>query len=99
MENVRLEVQLPRNAMQANLTPSQGKYRFETASKLLTWEVGRIDPSAHAPAPALKGQVPASFIKFSYTSTVVDKAGINAYTVLLYFSCTVPQKRDHATLM
>ncbi|CAG5129958.1 unnamed protein product, partial [Candidula unifasciata] len=52
IENVVLQVQFPKTVLSATLTSNQGKNSFDPVSKLMTWDVGRIDP---AKLPNIKG--------------------------------------------
>ncbi|UYV66197.1 AP3M2 [Cordylochernes scorpioides] len=54
IENVVVEIPMPRSVLNATLTPSQGKYSFEPVTKVLVWEIGRLEPSR---LPSLKGSV------------------------------------------
>nr|XP_061804646.1 AP-3 complex subunit mu-2 isoform X1 [Nerophis lumbriciformis] len=52
VESVLVSSQLPRGVLNANLNPSQGTYTFDPVTKLLTWDVGKINPQK---LPSLKG--------------------------------------------
>ena len=54
LENVMIEVQMPKSVMNMQLTPTQGRYTFDQVKKNLIWEVGRIDASK---VPNIKGNV------------------------------------------
>ena len=54
LEDVILEMQMPKSVLNCNLTASHGKYSFDPASKLLQWTVGKIDLSR---PPTLRGTV------------------------------------------
>lgn len=43
LENVKLEIQMPKVILNCTLTTNQGKYAFDPTNKILTWDVGRID--------------------------------------------------------
>ena len=45
VENVTLTVEMPKSVLNMSLTPSQGRYTFDSVKKSLFWEVGRIDPT------------------------------------------------------
>lgn len=49
-----LEVPMPKCVLNSNLTASQGKYSFDPVSKVLRWDVGRIDPTK---LPNIRGNV------------------------------------------
>lgn len=43
LDNVALEIAMPKNVSNMALNQSQGKYTYDTTSKLLTWDVGKLD--------------------------------------------------------
>jgi len=45
---------LPKSVLNCTLIPNQGKHSFDPVSKLLTWEVGRIETTK---LPNIKGTV------------------------------------------
>lgn len=49
-----MEVPFPKSVLNLTLTPSQGKYTFDPVGKILTWDVGRMDPTK---LPSIKGNV------------------------------------------
>ncbi|KAJ8300252.1 hypothetical protein KUTeg_021771 [Tegillarca granosa] len=54
VENVVMEVNFPKSVLNASLTPSQGRYTFDPVSKVMSWEVGRIDSTK---LPNIKGNI------------------------------------------
>ena len=54
VENVTVNVEMPKSVLNMTLTPSQGRYKFDSAKKTMVWDVGRIDP---AKLPSIKGNV------------------------------------------
>ncbi|CAD1472024.1 unnamed protein product, partial [Heterotrigona itama] len=54
VENVTLEIPMPKIVLNCTLTPNQGKYSFDPVSKILLWDIGRIDVSK---LPNLRGSV------------------------------------------
>ncbi|XP_041368304.1 AP-3 complex subunit mu-1-like isoform X2 [Gigantopelta aegis] len=54
VENVVLEVPFPKSVLNVTLTPSQGKYSFDPVTKLMSWDVGKIDPTK---LPNIKGNI------------------------------------------
>lgn len=54
MENVILEIPMPKSVLNCILNPSQGKYTFDPVTKILVWDVGRIDISK---VPNIRGTV------------------------------------------
>lgn len=45
---------MPKSVLNCSLVPNQGKYSFDPVSKVLVWDVGRIDVSK---LPNLRGNV------------------------------------------
>ncbi|KAB7497108.1 UNVERIFIED_CONTAM: hypothetical protein RMT77_004930 [Armadillidium vulgare] len=45
VENVTLDMAMHKSVMNCNLSVTQGKHSFDPVTKVLTWEIGRIDPS------------------------------------------------------
>ena len=43
VENVSLEIPFPKSVLNVSATPSQGKYTFDPVTKVMMWEVGKID--------------------------------------------------------
>ena len=54
LESVRLEVPMPKVVLNCTLNATQGKYTFDPVSKVLAWDVGKVDP---AKLPNIKGTV------------------------------------------
>ncbi|CAG5130044.1 unnamed protein product, partial [Candidula unifasciata] len=54
IENVVLEVPFPKSVLNVTLTCNQGKNSFDPVSKLMTWDVGKIDPNK---LPNIKGTI------------------------------------------
>ena len=54
VENVKIEIPMNKSVLNCSLTPNQGKYSFDPVSKLLAWDVGKIDPSK---LPNIRGGV------------------------------------------
>merc|ERR1711860_95496 len=44
LEAVKVEIPMPSAVLNATLTATQGKYTFDPVSKLLVWDIGKIDP-------------------------------------------------------
>jgi len=86
VEGVVLEIPMSKNVLNVNLTVTQGKYSFDPVSKILTWEVGRIDVSK---LPTIRGTVstqtgsplpesnPAITVKFSINQMAVSGLKVN----------------------
>merc|ERR1719391_1231510 len=43
IEDAKIEVPMPKTVLNCTLTSTQGKYAFDPVSKILSWEVGKID--------------------------------------------------------
>lgn len=43
LENVKLEILLPKSVINCTLVASQGKYTFDNTTKVLVWDVGKVD--------------------------------------------------------
>lgn len=54
VENVSIEIHMPKTVMNCSLVPNQGRYSFDQVSKILVWDIGRIDV---AKLPNLRGTV------------------------------------------
>ena len=54
VENVLLEIPFPKSVLNMTLTPSQGKYSFDPVTKVMTWDVGKIDPTK---LPNIRGSI------------------------------------------
>ncbi|XP_039623867.1 AP-3 complex subunit mu-2 [Polypterus senegalus] len=52
VEGVLVTSQMPRGVLNMNLTASQGTFTFDPVTKLLSWDVGKINPQK---LPSLKG--------------------------------------------
>ena len=55
-----MEVPMPKSVLNCTLTATQGKYAFDPVSKILTWEVGKIDGQK---IPNIRGSVSISSIR------------------------------------
>ncbi|XP_054720314.1 AP-3 complex subunit mu-1-like [Uloborus diversus] len=54
VENVTVEIPMPKSVLNMTLTPSQGKYTFDPVSKIMVWEIGRIEPGR---MPNIRGSI------------------------------------------
>ena len=54
VENVIVEIPFTKSVLNMTMTATQGKYTFDPVSKLLTWDLGRIDSTK---LPSIKGNV------------------------------------------
>lgn len=58
VENVVVEIPMPKLVLNMTLNPSQGKYTFDPVSKVMVWEIGRIEPGR---MPNIRGSVSKTF--------------------------------------
>eukprot|EP00920_Eleutheroschizon_duboscqi_P035921 GHVT01086963.1.p1 GENE.GHVT01086963.1~~GHVT01086963.1.p1 ORF type:complete len:305 (+),score=9.14 GHVT01086963.1:91-915(+) len=54
VENVIVEVPFSKSVLNVTLTPTQGKYSFDPVNKVMTWDVGKIDPTK---LPNIRGSI------------------------------------------
>lgn len=54
IEGVKLEILMPKCILNCILTANQGKYNYDSVSKILHWDVGRIDVNK---LPNIRGSV------------------------------------------
>jgi len=54
VEQVKVEVPMPKIVLNCNLTASQGKYSFDPVTKVLVWDIGKID---NTKLPNIRGTV------------------------------------------
>ncbi|XP_064648853.1 AP-3 complex subunit mu-2-like isoform X2 [Lineus longissimus] len=54
VEKVIVEIPFPKAVLNVTLTPSQGKYSFDPVTKVMSWDVGKIDP---AKLPNIRGSI------------------------------------------
>jgi len=54
VENVVIEIAMPSQVLNVTLMNNQGKHSFDPVTKVLLWEIGRIDPSK---LPNIRGTV------------------------------------------
>ncbi len=45
---------MPKSVLNCSLTATQGKYAFDPVSRVLTWDVGKVDPQK---LPNIRGTV------------------------------------------
>jgi len=86
VEEVKIEIPMHKSVLNCSLTPTQGKHSFDPVSKLLVWEVGKIDQSK---LPNLRGSVnlvtgatpeptnPAISVNFSISQMAVSGLKVN----------------------
>jgi len=44
IEDAKMEIPMPKSVLNCTLTATQGKYTFDPVSKVLSWDIGKIDP-------------------------------------------------------
>ena len=54
LENVKLEIPMPKSVLNCTLTSTQGKYTFDPVAKSLSWDIGKIDTQK---SPNIRGSV------------------------------------------
>lgn len=54
IEGVKIDVLMPKTILNCSLTTNQGKYNFDPVSKILHWDIGRIDVTK---LPNIRGSV------------------------------------------
>lgn len=79
---------LPKNVLSANLVANQGKYTFDSVTKLLVWEAGKMELH-QGRLPAIKGNMvlqsgtpipdfnPNIFIKFNISQFAISGLKVN----------------------
>ncbi|TRY63168.1 hypothetical protein TCAL_10820 [Tigriopus californicus] len=91
LENVKVEIPMPKVVLNCTLTSSQGKYAFDPVSKVLNWDVGKIDPQK---LPNIRGTIniqngataPESnpTLNVSFTITQMAVSGLKVSRLDLY---------------
>lgn len=85
LENVSLEITMPKNVNNLALNQSQGKYSYDTASKVFIWDVGKLEGktasikgsltlNSAVPAPDVN---PSIIIKFIMNQTSLSEVRVN----------------------
>ena len=66
VEKVSVETTFPKSVLSVTMTPSQGRYTFDPTTKLMTWDVGEMEPGK---TPNLRGQfyMHLSIIRIKHT--------------------------------
>ncbi|CAJ0959174.1 unnamed protein product, partial [Mesorhabditis belari] len=78
LEEVVVEMSMPKAVLNCSLVPSHGKYSFDPTSKLLQWNVGKIELGK---PPTLKGTVSISGTAACEPPPITVKFKINQLTV------------------
>lgn len=55
LENVSISCEMPKTVLNMSLTPTLGKYTFDSVKKMLTWDIGRVVDGTKY--PSLKGNL------------------------------------------
>ncbi|PAA50011.1 hypothetical protein BOX15_Mlig027272g2 [Macrostomum lignano] len=86
VDEVAVQVTFPRSVTNVSLTPSVGKYTFDSASRTLTWNVGKLEPQKF---PSIKGPIilqtgapvpdcnPTILVNFSISGWTVSGLRVN----------------------
>lgn len=85
LENVSLEITMPKNVNNMALNQSQGKYSYDTATRLFTWEVGKLESKTASikgslslnpglPAPDVR---PTIIVKFTLNQASLSDVRVN----------------------
>ncbi|XP_055348632.1 AP-3 complex subunit mu-1-like isoform X2 [Paramacrobiotus metropolitanus] len=54
VEDVKVDIPMPKTCINCSLTPNQGKFTYDTVTKVGTWDVGKIDPQK---LPNIRGTI------------------------------------------
>lgn len=85
LENVCLEIQMPKNVTNVALNQSQGKYTFDTSNRMFSWEVGKLEGKT----ASIKGSLslnpsmvgpdvsPTILIKFTLNQASLSEVRVN----------------------
>lgn len=85
LDNVSLEIVMPKNVNNMSLNQSQGKYSFDTSTKVFIWDVGKLDGKT----ASIKGSLalntgiaapdisPIILIKFSIVQASMSEVRVN----------------------
>lgn len=85
LESVSLEITMPKNVNNLSLNQSQGKYSYDTTSKVFLWEVGKIEGKTasikgslalnpNTPAPDMR---PTILVKFLMNLASLSEVRVN----------------------
>ena len=75
IENVVLEIPFSKSVLNVMLSANQGKYSFDPVTKVMTWDVGRIDSTK---LPNIRGTVGTGTSRV--TSLVTESHKVTPYT-------------------
>ncbi|WAR00158.1 AP3M1-like protein [Mya arenaria] len=77
VENLVLECPFPKAVLNVTLTPNQGKYTFDPVTKVMTWEVGRLETTR---SPNIKGTInlqTGSPLQFTISTLAISGLKVN----------------------
>ncbi|XP_053212606.1 AP-3 complex subunit mu-1-like [Panonychus citri] len=86
LDGVVLEIPMPKTVLNVNLTPNQGKYSFDPVSKVLVWEIGRVETGK---SPFVRGTInlqsgsplpdsnPTILVKFTISQFAISGLKVN----------------------
>lgn len=85
LENVSLEIVMPKNVNNMSLNQSQGKYSYDTSTRVFIWDVGKLDGktasikgsialNTNIPAPDIS---PTIIVKFTTNQTSLSDVRVN----------------------
>ena len=57
LENIVIEIVMPKSVLNLNLFPNQGKYTFDPVTKLMLWDVGKMEQLQGRGLPTIKGSI------------------------------------------
>jgi len=87
IEGVVVEISMPKTVLNVNLTPTQGKYSFDSTTRQLVWDVGRME--AGKPLPSVRGNIvlqsgvplpdanPTILLRFSINQLAISGVRVN----------------------
>ena len=64
LESVKIDIPMPKAVLNCTLTATQGKYAFDPVSKLLSWDVGKVD--GQKSNPNIRGSVILVILSIRY---------------------------------
>lgn len=97
LEGLQLEVSMPKTVLSVNLNPTQGKYTFDPVTRLLVWDIGRMEVGkalatvrgnvvlqTGAPIPDSN---PTILLRFSISQVAVSGVKVNRLDMFQEVSC------------
>ncbi|KAI7684929.1 hypothetical protein SSS_09809 [Sarcoptes scabiei] len=89
LENIFIEMIMPKTVLNVNLTPNQGRYTFDSVTKLLVWDVGKMESHQSRSGPMIKGTIvlqsgapvpdsnPNILVKFTISQFTISDLKVN----------------------